>query len=650
MEEYRSHSWTKPPQSEASGASRASSTARIVIERLYPDLEGGRYPVKRVLGERFEVWCDIYRDGHEVLRANLLYRGAAAPSWTAVPMRLFDNDRWTGAFVLTGLGRLDYTIEAWTDLFASWRGRILRKRAAGQDVSLDLEEGRRLAAAAAAKFERRGRPADDETELLFSDEFAAFMMEWGPRADVTRFAPAREAIVDREEARFSAWYEMFPRSQGRVPGRSATFADCIARLDEIAGLGFDTVYLPPIHPIGTVHRKGANNTLAAGPNDPGSPYAIGSAAGGHDAVDPNLGTLDDFRAFVQACRDRSMDVALDLAVQCAPDHPWVREHPEWFVFRADGSIRYAENPPKQYQDIVNLNFDSDAAGAIWEAIRGVVAFWIEQGVRVFRVDNPHTKPLPFWEWLIRTIQADHPEVIFLAEAFTRPKLMQGLAKIGFTQSYTYFTWRNEKHELIEYFTELTRGEAREYFRPHLFTNTPDILPAFLQQGGPPAFRIRAILAATIAGLFGIYNGFELCENRALPDSEEYLDSEKYQYKVWDWDRAGNIKPLIAALNRIRRANPAFANWLNLVFLPCENERVMFYSRGNDVFIALSLDPFAAQDADITLPLSSLGIAEHEDIALDDLLSGQTIHRVGSRQPIRLTPDAPALIFKVRKLQ
>ncbi|MGH7033015.1 MAG: alpha-1,4-glucan--maltose-1-phosphate maltosyltransferase [Stellaceae bacterium] len=624
--------------------------SRIVIERLYPELEGGRYPVKRVLGERFEAWCDIYRDGHEVLRANLLYRGAAAPSWTAVPMRLFDNDRWTCAFALTRLGRLDYTIEAWTDLFASWRGRILRKRAAGQDVSLDLEEGRRLAASAAAKFERRGAPAEDETELLLSEEFAAFMIGWGPRADVTRLAPAREAIVDREEARFSAWYEMFPRSQGRVPGRSATFADCIARLDEVAGLGFDTVYLPPIHPIGTVHRKGANNTLAAGPNDPGSPYAIGNAAGGHDAVDPNLGTLDDFRAFVRACRDRSMEVALDLAVQCAPDHPWVREHPEWFVFRADGSIRYAENPPKQYQDIVNLNFECDAAGAIWEAIRGVVVFWIEQGVRVFRVDNPHTKPLPFWEWLIRTIKADHREVIFLAEAFTRPKLMQGLAKIGFTQSYTYFTWRNEKHELIEYFTELTRGEAREYFRPHLFTNTPDILPAFLQQGGPPAFRIRAILAATIAGLFGIYNGFELCENRALPDSEEYLDSEKYQYKVWDWDREGNIKPLIRGLNRVRRANPAFANWLNLIFLPCENERAMFYSRGNDVFIALSLDPLAAQDADIMLPLSSLSIAEHEDIALDNLLSGQTIHRVGSRQRIRLTPDAPALIFKVRTLR
>jgi len=651
MEEYRPHSWTQPPQSETEGASSCARTPRIVIERLYPELECGRYPVKRVVGDRFEVWCDLYRDGHEVLGASLLYRNAGAPSWTAAPLRLFDNDRWTGDFVLTRLGRVEYTIEAWTDLFASWRARILRKRAAGQDIALDLEEGRQLAAGATAKFERRGRaPAADEPELLLSEEFAAFMIEEGPRADVTRLAPARDIIVDRAEARFSAWYEMFPRSQGRVPGRSAHFADCVARLDEIAAMGFDTVYLPPIHPIGTVHRKGPNNSLAAGPNDPGSPYAIGTAAGGHDAIDPDLGTLDDFRAFVRACRERRMEVALDLAVQCAPDHPWVKEHPEWFVFRADGSIRYAENPPKQYQDIVNINFDSDAAAAIWEAIRDIVAFWIEEGVRVFRVDNPHTKPLPFWEWLIRTIQADHPDVIFLAEAFTRPKLMQGLAKIGFTQSYTYFTWRNEKRELIEYFTELTRDEPKDYFRPHLFTNTPDILPVFLQQGGPPAFRIRVILAATIAGLYGIYNGFELCENRALPNAEEYADSEKYQYKVWDWDRPGNIKPLIAALNRIRRANPAFADWLNLIFLPCDSERVMFYSRDNAVFIALSLDPFAAQEAEITLPLPSLGIAEHEDIALDDLLSGQTIHRVGSRQRIRLTPDAPALIFKVRTLQ
>jgi starch synthase (maltosyl-transferring) len=343
-----------------------------------------------------------------------------------------------------------------------------------------------------------------------------------------------------------------------------------------------------------------------------------------------------------------MEVALDLAIQCAPDHPWVTQHPDWFAFRTDGSIRYAENPPKQYQDIVNLNFDADAHGAIWQAIRSVVTFWIDQGVRVFRVDNPHTKPFPFWEWLIRTIQAERPDILFLSEAFTRPKLMQSLAKIGFTQSYTYFTWRNEKRELIEYFTELTRGEAKEYLRPHLFTNTPDILPRFLQEGGAAAFRIRAVLAATIAGLFGIYNGFEMCENRALPDSEEYLDSEKYQYKVWDWNRPGNIKPLITALNRIRRENAAFEDWLNLEFLTCENERVIFYSRRNEVFIALSLDPVAAQEAVIERPLAALHIAEHEDVILDNLLTGDSVHWVGRRQRVRLFPEAPAFIARLRR--
>ena len=649
MEASRPHKEGKPPQHQARTAPDVAAAPRIMIERVYPELDGGRYPVKRVVGDRFDVWCDIYRDGHEVLRAKLLYRRVSAPSWNSVPMRLFDNDRWTGAVDLTELGRLEYTIEAWTDIFASWRARILRKREAGQDITLDLAEGRKIAAAAGES--RRARAAnEEESELLLSDEFFAFMTEHGPRADVSRLARPLQLIVDREKARFASWYEMFPRSQGRVPDQSATFADCTARLDDIADMGFDTIYLVPIHPIGKLHRKGRNNALIAHPGDPGSPYAIGNASGGHDAIDPDLGTREDFRAFVRACHDRGMEVALDLAVQCAPDHPWVKEHPEWFVFRPDGSIRFAENPPKQYQDIVNLNFDGDHAAEIWQAVRAIVAFWIGQGVRVFRVDNPHTKPLPFWEWLIRAIQDDNPEVIFLSEAFTRPKLMQGLAKHGFTQSYTYFTWRNEKRELIDYFTELTRGEAREYFRPHLFTNTPDILPAYLQQGGPPAFRIRAVLAATIAGLFGIYNGFELCENRALPQSEEYLDSEKYQYKVWDWDREGNIKPLIRGLNRVRRENPAFADWLNLAFLFCDNERVIFYARANEVFIVLSLDPFAPQETEIELPLASLGIAEHQDIVIDDLLRGETLRWVGSRQRLRLTPDAPALIFRVRKPQ
>lgn len=624
-----------------------AADARIIIEKIYPEVDSGRYAVKRVVGDRFDVWADIYRDGHESLRANLLYRRWDSATWSAVPMRWYDNDRWVGSIDLTENARYRYTIEAWTDLFGTWRERIVRKRDAGQDLTLDLREGQQMVVAATTLAQRKPAHGGTDLDTLLSTEMAAFMQEWGPRADVTRSDHELEVVVDRKEARFASWYEMFPRSQGSVAGRSARFRDCIERLDDIAGMGFDTIYLVPIHPIGEKNRKGRNNSLTTKPGDPGSPYAIGSRLGGHDTVHPDLGTLEDFRSFIAACRRRGMEVALDLAVQCAPDHPWISQHPEWFAFRADGSVRYAENPPKLYQDIVNLNFDTDAAPAIWKAIRGIVDFWIAQDVRVFRVDNPHTKPFRFWEWLIREIQAEHPDVLFLSEAFTRPKLMRGLAKLGFSQSYTYFTWRNDKRELTEYFSELTREEPREYLRPHLFTNTPDILPRFLQEGGPPAFRIRAVLAATLAGLFGIYNGFELCENRALPNSEEYLDSEKYQYKVWDWDRPGNIKPLIGALNRIRRENSVFEDWLNLEFLNSDNEAVIFYTRGRQVFIAVSLDPFAVQEATIDLPLAELQIAEHQDFAVVNLLTGETTRWIGRSQRIHLEPNAPALIVRIR---
>jgi starch synthase (maltosyl-transferring) len=623
---------------------------RIVIERLYPELDAGRYPIKRVVGDSLEIWADIFRDGHDVLGAAILYQLEGASRWQSAPMRLFDNDRWAGTIELTENRRYRYTIEAWTDLFASWRDRMQRKRAARQDLTAELPEGRALVRAAETRAGRAIVPPDANVETLLSDPVAAAMAEWGPRDDVTRLERSLEIVVDRKAARFAAWYEMFPRSQGAVPDRGATFRDCIARLEDIAGMGFDTIYLPPIHPIGEKNRKGRNNSVHAEPGEPGSPYAIGSALGGHDAIHPELGTLDDFGAFVAACADRGMEVALDLAVQCAPDHPWITEHPEWFEFRDDGSIRYAENPPKQYQDIVNVNFRSPAWPALWKAIYDVVVFWIAQGVRIFRVDNPHTKPFPFWEWLIREVQDERPDILFLSEAFTRPKVMRNLAKLGFTQSYTYFTWRNEKHELIEYFTELTREEPREYLRPHLFTNTPDILPHFLQDGGPPAFRIRAVLAATLGGLFGIYNGFELCENRALPNSEEYADSEKYQYKVWDWDRPGNIKPLIAALNRIRRSHTVFEDWRNLEFHHCDNDRVLFYSRGREVFMAVNLDPFRPQEATVDLPLHALGLSEADDLRITNLLTGGSLHLVGARQHVRLDLDAPAMIFTVEKLR
>jgi starch synthase (maltosyl-transferring) len=523
-----------------------------------------------------------------------------------------------------------------------------RKRTAQQDLSDDMPEGRALIRAAEKRAGRAIVAADAPIEELLDEPVVEAMREWGPREDVTRLDRTLEVFVDRKAAAFSSWYEIFPRSQGTVPDRGSTFRDCIARLDDIAAMGFDTVYLPPIHPIGEKNRKGRNNSVHAQPGEPGSPYAIGSALGGHDAINPEFGTLDDFRAFIAACAERGMEVALDLAVQCAPDHPWIKQHPEWFEFRDDGSIRYAENPPKLYQDIVNVNFRSAAAPALWRAIHGIVTFWIAQGVHVFRVDNPHTKPFPFWEWLIRDIQSERPEILFLAEAFTRPKVMYNLAKLGFSQSYTYFTWRNEKHELIEYFTELTKDEPKEFFRPHLFANTPDILPRFLQSGGAPAFRIRAVLGATLGGLFGIYSGFELCENRALPNSEEYADSEKYEYKVWDWDRPGNIKPLIASLNRIRRSHKALEDWCNIDFRPCDNDRVLFYSRGNSVLIAVSLDPFNPQETTLELPLHAMNLSDSDDLQMTNLLSGGTGHWVGVRQRIRLDPENPALIFTVEK--
>jgi starch synthase (maltosyl-transferring) len=640
---------------------------RIAIDHIQPEIDGGRYAIKRVIGDRLDVAADIYGDGHDILGAALLLRREGDKEWTAAPMRRWENDRWIGSTIVTENCRYLYSIEAWTDLFASARERLAKNYDAGQDVAAELSDCRTLLLAACKSADATSArqlkeivaaidaesPLTLRIERLMAPETEALMAEWGPRRDVTRLGRELEAWVDRPAARFAAWYEMFPRSQGTVPGKGSTFSEAIGRLDDIRAMGFDTIYLVPIHPIGEKNRKGRNNSLAALADDPGSPYAIGSAQGGHCAIHPGLGTLEDFRAFVAACRARDMEVALDFAVQASPDHPWIAEHPEWFEFRADGSIRFAENPPKKYQDIVNFNFNSPAWAELWMALRNVVLFWIEQGVRIFRVDNPHTKPFPFWEWLIREVQTQYPDVIFLAEAFTRPKVMETLAKLGFTQSYTYFTWRNEKQELMDYFTHLTRDEPKDYFRPHLFANTPDILPKFLQQGGAPAFRIRAVLAATLGGLYGIYSGFELCENEALPNSEEYRDSEKYEYKVRDWDRPGNIKPLITRLNQIRRDNSAFENWLNLEFLASDNPQIIVYARldnarRNHVFIAVSLDPFAPQSAAIELPLDRLGIADYEDYAAEDLLRGERLHWVGRRQQVALDPEHPALIVKLAR--
>ncbi len=548
-------------------AGEALDPRRVVIEAMLPQIDGGRFPIKRTAGEEVAVTADIFSDGHPLLAAALRYRhvqpGAPSAGWQETPMRLVENDRWTGRFVAAELGEYAYTVEAWIDAFASWRAGLIKWLAAGDVSEGELLEGAVLLEAAAdraaavnhldaawlaARAAVLASPGDRSARArVGADEtLAATVSRYPDRRNSTVYAPALSVLVDRERARFGSWYEMFPRSESPEPGRSATFREAEARLPEIASLGFDVLYLPPVHPIGTTARKGRNNTETAAPGDPGSPWAIGSPAGGHTAVDPGLGTLADFDRFLAAARRAGLEVALDLAYQCSPDHPYVREHPEWFRHRPDGSIKYAENPPKKYQDIYPIDFDTTEWPALWTELRSIVSFWAGHGVRIFRVDNPHTKPFRFWEWLIRGFHREHPDIIFLAEAFTRPKVMKHLAKLGFSQSYTYFTWRNEKTELEEYFTELTQTGMREYFRPNLFANTPDILHAFLQTGGMPAFRIRLILAATLGATYGIYSGFELGEHEGMPNSEEYRNSEKYRVPAPELESAGQLDAARAA--------------------------------------------------------------------------------------------------------
>ncbi len=658
----------RPARERAPAAQPTARVPRVSIEAVYPEVDCGRYPVKRELGDRLELWADIVAEGHGVLQAAVRYARPGEKAWLEAPLARFDNDRWHGSFELMTIGRWRYTVEAWHDRFGSWAADLVKKRDAGQDLALEIAEGRQLVAAAYARAGRAQRAplkrliaaldADPAHLLagLLDPALRRLMAALPERGAVVRYDRELEVVVDRVEARFAAWYEMVPRSQGRQPGRGGSLADCERRLPAIRDMGFDVIYLTPIHPIGRTNRKGRNNATTGEPGDPGSFYAIGGAEGGHTAIHPELGTLEDFRRFVAAAGAVGIEIALDFAIQCSPDHPWIREHPEWFTFRPDGTIKFAENPPKRYEDIVNVDFDSPHAGALWEALRAVVLFWIEQGVKIFRVDNPHTKPLSFWGWLIETVQARHPEVIFLAEAFTRPKVMRALAKAGFTQSYTYFTWRNSKPELTDYLVELTQDWPREYLRPNLFPSTPDILPPILQTGGRPAFMTRFTLAATLSSVYGIYNGFELCEAGALPGREEYANSEKYEYKVWDWERPGNIKDFITRVNRIRRENPALHHAKNLRFYGASNDHVLFYGkispdRRNAVFVAVNLDPHHAQEAHIELPLDALGIPPYRPFQLDDLLLGHSWSWTGPHQHLRLDPVSnPVAIFRVRDLE
>jgi starch synthase (maltosyl-transferring) len=630
------------------------------IEDVYPQIDGGRFAVKRIVGEPVEIWADIYRDGHDVAAASLVWRREQDREWRREPMTLHVNDRWHGTFVPDAPGRYVYAIEAWTDEFATWQHGFELKQKAGIDVALDAIEGAGMLTKAQA-----GGPAatavivrqcedylqTGDAVSLLTPELKDAMAESQLRPDLTR-SQLFPFVADRPRARAGAWYEMVPRSQGRTPGQHGTFEDCIARLPDVAAMGFDVVYLTPIHPIGHTNRKGRNNAVSSVEGDPGSPYAIGAPEGGHDAVHPELGTLEDFRSFVAACRRLDMEVALDFAIQCAPDHPWLKQHPQWFKRRPDGSMRYAENPPKKYEDIVNPDFSSQDAGALWNALRDVVLFWIEQGVNIFRVDNPHTKPFRFWEWLIREIQLRHPDVIFLAEAFTRPKLMKGLAKLGFTQSYTYFTWRTQKWELEQYLIELTAYPERDFYRPNFFVNTPDILPYHLQSGETWMFKSRAALAATLSSSYGIYNGFELLEHYPIPGKEEYLDSEKYEIKVRDWDQPGNIKSYIRDLNRARRENAALQQTSQLRFIPIDDGNVIGFVKesvdhSNTVVAAIAL----SRDVhEFWFPLGDVevGVAgERRHVAaVENVITGERYPLEWGGMRLRIDPARdPALLFR-----
>jgi len=648
---------TYHPQSElnVTALDKSAPNRKLVIENVEPALDSGRFPAKMTVGDVCAVGADIYRDGHDLLKARVKYRSPRSSKWQLLQMSYdFGGDRWYAEFPLDEIGRWRFSVEAWTDRFGTWRDALRKKVDADLDVRVDLLEGAELVEgaiafaasehqgelAAAAKLLSGTRSAKKRRiEAALSPELSAAMDQVVNPGEVTQHDREYHVVVDRVLAQFATWYEMFPRSTSGDAEKHGTFQDAERMLPRIADLGFDVVYLPPIHPIGRSFRKGRNNSLTAEPGDPGSPWAIGAEEGGHTAVAPELGTVEDFEHFVQTADSLGLEVALDYALQCSPDHPWVKDHPEWFVMRPDGTIMYAENPPKKYQDIYPLNFWCDDWENLWLACREIVEFWVARGVKTFRVDNPHTKPFAFWEWMIASVKERFPELIFLSEAFTRPKRMWGLAKIGFTQSYTHFTWKNTSYELREMFTELHNTELANYFRGNLFANTPDILHAYLQEGGRPAFRVRLLLAATLSPLYGIYSGFELCENVPRePGSEEYLDSEKYEIKARDWDAVGNINDDIRLINGIRRENDALHTQGNLEFHDSDNENLLFYSRtvwDNDLLIVVNLDPHNKQSGLVHVPVSKLSLGD--EYRVRDLLTGETYAWRGSENFVQLDP-------------
>lgn len=647
--------------------------SRVIIEGVSPQIDGGRHPIKRVIGEEVSVEADIFADGHDLISARLLYRSGNDTSWREVEMTALGNDRWQGSFPIEQLGTYAYTVEGWVDHFKSWRRDLEKKAKAGQDVSVDLLQGAQFAQAAIARSvpedQRLLSPwfstwtTEDDASLnervrrALDPAMTTLIQRYSPTDFATRYPAEFRVVADPLRARTASWYECFPRSCGSDGKRHGTLKDVQAQLPRIAGMGFDILYLPPIHPIGEAFRKGRNNATQPSPNDPGSPWGIGSKAGGHKAIHPQLGTLEDFQELVNRARQLNIDIALDIALQCSPDHPYVQDHPEWFKKRADGTIQYAENPPKKYQDIYPFDFETSDWKNLWAELKSVMEFWVQQGVTIFRVDNPHTKAFPFWEWAIAELKRDHPELIFLAEAFTRPKVMYNLAKLGFTQSYNYFPWRNTSVELRQFMTELTRTTVKDFYRPNLWPNTPDILPQYLQFGGRPAFIIRLILSATLGASYGIYGpAYELSVNTPRgAGEEEYLDSEKYEIKAWKLDLPDSLEPLITRINTIRRENSALHSNDLLAFHNVDNNQLIAYSkrtrdRDNIILIVVNLDPHHLQSGRVELSLEELGIGPEDTFQVHDLLAGSHYLWRGARNFVEFDPtkNAPAAVFRIKR--
>ncbi len=637
----------------------------MVIENVMPQVNCGQYPIKRVVGEPVVVTADVFSDGHDEVKAVLLYRNMKKRAWTEVPMRFLGNDRWQGTFVPQEIGTYEYTLKGWVDHFSTWQKGLKKKYEAGQDIAVELKIGavqmNAAATATKAAVKKRllqyagqfdnGLAAEAGVELAGDPELAEIMNAW--RDNETRYDKVLQVQVERHKALFSSWYEFFPRSTAREPGRHGTFKDCERILPRIAEMGFDVVYLPPIHPIGKAFRKGKNNNVKSQPGEPGSPWAIGAAEGGHKAIHPELGSLEDFRSFVEKANENGVEVALDFAIQCSPDHPYVKEHPEWFKWRPDGTVQYAENPPKKYQDVLPVNFETDDWRGLWRELKSILDHWIEQGVNIFRVDNPHTKTFGFWEWCIAEIHKEHPQVIFLSEAFTRPRVMERLAKIGFTQSYTYFTWRHTVEDFRQYLTELTRTDMREYFRPNFWPNTPDINPPVLQTGGEAAHIARVIMAGTMSSNYGLYGPvYEFGLADPITGKEEYLDSEKYEIKHWDWDRRTKIREVITQLNRIRRENPALQTTWNIAIGGGDNDQLLCYAKWNDgldnrLIVVVNLDPHHTQGGWVQVPLTELGITGEQRYEVHDLLSGHRYTWQGAWNFVELRPhEMPVHILRI----